>query len=280
MTLEEIKSEMSERLREVRADANDFSNTKSYDDLSRLIIKAISRVALCESSSDLEATDDLLSAIEDCWNDCKSELNGEPSNDSLFDFNFELDFEEKQEVQEEISDENEDEKSDGSKDDPKKRSTDKRDRFREAKISFYEKYPLNAQKKLNVFRFMLGGTLLFSGIGYGVVDAIANDRYIFAWHRLTWIAVGLGASLLILSLLYAVSFIAKGSAARQFYGSRLILAFVTAAAAIALGLSYEGIGLDGACLITLPFTLGGASSYVYYRVKLSFIAKKVKKRKK
>lgn len=91
MTLEAIKREITERLREVREDSEEFSGSSAYPELQKLITKAISRVTLCETAADLEATDDLLAVIEECWNSCKTEITGQESEEGLFEFNFELD---------------------------------------------------------------------------------------------------------------------------------------------------------------------------------------------
>lgn len=91
MTLEAIKREISLRLREIRDESDEFSDALAYHELQQLITKTISRVALCESAADLEAIDDLLAVIEDCWNSCKSETTGQESDEGLFEFNFELD---------------------------------------------------------------------------------------------------------------------------------------------------------------------------------------------
>ena len=65
MTLEQIKNEITERIKEVRDSSSDFSGCSSYDDLQKLFTKTIGRVALCESARDLESIDSLLSAIEE-----------------------------------------------------------------------------------------------------------------------------------------------------------------------------------------------------------------------
>lgn len=93
MTFEQIKNEISARLREVRAEADDFRDAEMYPDLKKLIAKAISRVALCDTAADLDRLNDLLEAIEDTYNSCKTEVTGEDSDDSLFDFDFELESE-------------------------------------------------------------------------------------------------------------------------------------------------------------------------------------------
>ena len=93
MTLEQIKNEITERIKEVRDSSSDLSGCASYNDLQKLFKKAIGRVALCESAEDLEAIDGLLSAIEELYNDCNSEATGETSEEVIFDFDFELDSE-------------------------------------------------------------------------------------------------------------------------------------------------------------------------------------------
>lgn len=90
MTFEQIKSEISARLREVRSEAEELSGAEMYPDLQRLIARAISRVALCDTAADLDRLNDLLEAIEDTYNSCRTEVSGEESNEALFDFDFEL----------------------------------------------------------------------------------------------------------------------------------------------------------------------------------------------
>ena len=59
MTFDQIKSEISARLREVRTAAAEFSDAEMYPDLQKLITKAISRVALCDNAADLDSLNDL-----------------------------------------------------------------------------------------------------------------------------------------------------------------------------------------------------------------------------
>lgn len=94
MTLAEIKREINLRLREVKADAAEYIGTTSFATLQNLIVKAIERAEKCNSASELEAIDNLLGVIEDCYNDCRMEIDGEARPIALFDFNFELDAEE------------------------------------------------------------------------------------------------------------------------------------------------------------------------------------------
>lgn len=94
MTFDQIKSEISARLREVRTAAAEFSDAEMYPDLQKLITKAISRVALCDNAADLDRLNDLLEAIEDAYNSCRSDTLGEDSDETLFDFDFELESDE------------------------------------------------------------------------------------------------------------------------------------------------------------------------------------------
>ena len=94
MTFDQIKSEISARLREVRTAAAEFSDAEMYTDLQKLITKAISRVALCDNAADLDSLNDLLEAIEDAYNSCRSDTLGEDSDETLFDFDFELESDE------------------------------------------------------------------------------------------------------------------------------------------------------------------------------------------
>jgi len=91
MTLEQIKNEITAKLKEVRESSRDFSGCESFDDLQSLFKKAIGRVALCESAEDIEAVGDLLMAIEELYNDCNSEFLNQQSEIELFSFDFELD---------------------------------------------------------------------------------------------------------------------------------------------------------------------------------------------
>lgn len=95
MTLAEIKREINLRLREVKADAAEYVGCASYTTLQNLIVKAIERAEKCNSASELEAIDNLLGVIEDCYNDCRAENDSNSQPVSLFDFQFELDVEEK-----------------------------------------------------------------------------------------------------------------------------------------------------------------------------------------
>lgn len=93
MTFDQIKSEITARLREVRSESGDLSGAEMYPDLQKLITRAISRVALCDTAADLDRLNDLLEAIEDTYNSCRTDVSGEESNETLFDFNFELESE-------------------------------------------------------------------------------------------------------------------------------------------------------------------------------------------
>ena len=93
MTLAEIKREINLSLREVKADSIEYADTASYTTLQNLIIKAIDRVSKCTSADELEAIDNLLGVIEDCYNDCRSEKDASAVKVSLFDLHFELDVE-------------------------------------------------------------------------------------------------------------------------------------------------------------------------------------------
>lgn len=91
MTLENIKSEIITRLREIDRDADDYSTSPTYPDLKKLIARAISAITLCESAEDIEATNDLFTDIENQYNLCKTDVLGHECQDSLFEFDFELD---------------------------------------------------------------------------------------------------------------------------------------------------------------------------------------------
>ncbi len=91
MTLDAIKHEISDELRRVRSEAADLSDAELYPELQKLIARAVSRVALCESATDLERLNDLFNAIEDTYNSCRAEITGATDEIALFDLDFELD---------------------------------------------------------------------------------------------------------------------------------------------------------------------------------------------
>ena len=104
MTLAEIKREINLRLREVKADSVEYSDTTSYMTLLNLISKAIERVSKCTSADELESIDNLLGVIEDCYNDCLNEKDESAESVTLFDFHFELDVDESASCDAESSD--------------------------------------------------------------------------------------------------------------------------------------------------------------------------------
>lgn len=91
MTLDAIKSEITSKLRELQNDSGAYSESTSYPDLNKLIVKAIGKIALCESAQELMELDELFAVIEDCYNLCVTEATGHDSNEEIFDFSFELD---------------------------------------------------------------------------------------------------------------------------------------------------------------------------------------------
>lgn len=91
MTLDAIKHEISDELRHIKSEAADLSDAELYPEFQKLIARAVSRVALCESASDLERLNDLFDAIEDTYNACRAEITGATDEVALFDLDFELD---------------------------------------------------------------------------------------------------------------------------------------------------------------------------------------------
>lgn len=391
MTLDAIKREISVRLREVRADSSEFSECAAYGDLQRLITKVISKVALCESADSLEAINDALAAIEDCWNDCKAEALGKPCDDVLFEFSFELEEvkakpssgddddssqydadetaeeedgeEPEEEAQDEPQKENSEEQSDEESDEEPEEEEEEeceteeklpvnkpdisknvreieeffdkyenegnflkqarlkslcstamstvnaaqdrgalsvatvsyRRRFKQfaasikrynsysaAKPDFDNSHPADCLKLPNIFRAVVGGIAFLTGIGYGIAKAIIDSLPVFAWDFWVWGLAGAGASYLLISLIYAVC-AAKSysvSVVRRLCFIRLIFALIAAVGSLVLGLTVEAVGLAGAYIATLPLTVGGIAVYLFYRLRLTALVSKKKRRKK
>ncbi len=91
MTLSAIKDEITKRLREVRSDSLEFSESEFFSDLRSLTADALGEVSMCTNAEELEALGNLLEKIENCWNLCKADTLGDESRDVLFEFDFELD---------------------------------------------------------------------------------------------------------------------------------------------------------------------------------------------
>lgn len=100
MTFDTIKSEISKRLREVRSDSLEFSESEHFSDLRRLTADALGEISAATTVEEIEEMNGLLVKIENCWNLCKEETLGESSEDVLFDFDFELDDDEEEEDEE------------------------------------------------------------------------------------------------------------------------------------------------------------------------------------
>ena len=284
MTLEQIKNEITASLKEVREASRDFSSCESYNDLQSLFKKAIGRVALSESSEDLESVGDLLMAIEELYNDCSSEISGEIANTELFSFDFELDADE---CEEEISDESiNDEENDtvperlpidktAKKQEKKQKAKDRAISYSEKKAAFDQKYSAHRLRAPNTLRLCIGCILLLSGIGFGLVDALW-----WPWCHQAWIAIGFGCSYLILSAIYSIA-ISQSSkkAVRSMAVLRMVLAFIMLALSLPLGLWLdEDLTLVGAYIATLPFTLFGFLTYMIYRMRLALSLKNQKKK--
>ncbi len=103
MTIDAIKSELTKRLREVRSDSLEFSESEHFSDLRRLTADALGEISAATTVEEIEEIDGLLVKIENCWNLCKEEALGESSEDVLFDFDFELDEEDDEQDEEEES---------------------------------------------------------------------------------------------------------------------------------------------------------------------------------
>lgn len=292
MTLDAIKNEITARLREVRADSSQFNLSENSQDLQKLITKAIGKVELCETAEDLESIDGILTTIEELYNACFSEESGDPSAESLFEFEFELDEEETEDGEDEEYEEDEvntedyvkPEKSSRSNDNAVRRSERKADKkltkaelYESAKENFDEKCPPSVMKKPNLARLCVGLVALISGVISGLITA---QWWPFEWW--SWSIIGVGISYLLIALIYAIV-IAVGhrSATRRMSFTRLILAGVAVIVSLVLGVIFEfDITIPGAYLATVPFTVCGAFSYVIYRIRIFFIACKLKKQKK
>ena len=282
MTLDAIKNEISARLREVRASSSEFNASENYHDLQKLITKTIGKVELCETAEELENLDGPLTTVEELYNACVAEETGEPSNESLFDFDFELDGEESESDEPPEEDNAEElEEPDGKrvKREEKKavKKQIKEDLFVSAKEAFDEKYPPSVMKKPNLARLCVGLVALISGIVSGFITA--------QWWPLEWWAwsiIGVGASYLIITVIYAIVIaVGKSTATRQMSFVRLILAAVAAVASLILGIVFKfELTLVGAYIATVPFTVFGFAAYLIYRVRLFFLACGIKKRKK
>ena len=91
MKLEEIKSVITQRLKEIKKMASEYSDSSEYDNLQGIIKKAIVAIAETEKAEDVESITVYLEAIEDCYNSCRAEITGQASEEQLFCFDFELD---------------------------------------------------------------------------------------------------------------------------------------------------------------------------------------------
>ena len=91
MKLEEIKSVITQRLKEIKKMSLEYSEASDYDNLQGIIKKTIVAVAEAEHASDIESLAVYLEAIEDSYNGCRAEITGEASEEQLFCFDFELD---------------------------------------------------------------------------------------------------------------------------------------------------------------------------------------------
>jgi len=299
MTLEQIKNEITAKLKEVRESSRDFSGCESFDDLQSLFKKAIGRVALCESAEDIEAVGDLLMAIEELYNDCNSEFLNQQSEIELFSFDFELDEEseypdEESETEEETEAEeyeseeayNESDEYDGDYEQPqikgeKKTSSNKPPRPRldltAVKSDFDQKNPAHKLRKPNIVRLCVGCVAVLSGVGFGLVDALW-----WPWEWYAWSIIGFGVSYLLLAAIYATA-ISRNSkkAVRSMAITRLALALVMLVLSLVLGLllPYD-LTVGGAYIATLPFTVFGIATYYIYRFRLFLALKKSKKVKK
>ena len=54
MNIAQIKTEITQKLRRVREDSKEFSDTQNYDELQRIITKSIVALADCDTVADIE----------------------------------------------------------------------------------------------------------------------------------------------------------------------------------------------------------------------------------
>ncbi len=347
MTLAAIKNEISKRLREVRSDSLEFSDSPHFSDLRSLTADALGDVAMCTTAEELEAINGLLERIEDCWNLCRSDTLNIDSDDVLFEFDFVLDDGSDSEDDEDNDDEDseEDDEDEESPDDEAKKRYDisneikaieqwydklegqgspihearlkanfknsvaeleavedraalaiarnnYNERFRKldkqikrynckraAKPLFDSTHKPESLKKPNTVRLTVGCIAFLTGLGYGILTAVAESRFIFLWPDWVYGITGAGLSYLLLSLLYAVATAWRNSIStvRRLSVTRLILAVFAAVGSLAIGLTIPQIGLIGAYIATLPFTLGGLAVYFIYRIKFAYAVRKKRK---
>ncbi len=355
MTIAAIKEEISKRLREVRSDSLEFSDSEHFPDLRGLTADALGDVAMCTTAEELESINGLLERIEACWNLCKSDITGEESSDVLFEFDFVLDDsysegdeggEEDEDIDEDEDDDDRDEGDEPPEDAPKRRydisgdikslenwydklegqgapihdsqlklyfrrsvadleavedrpalavarnryhkrftRLDKRIRryngMCDAKPFFDSTHKAESLKKPNTVRVIVGCIALLTALGYGIITAISEERFVFLWYDWVYGLAGAGISYLLLSLVYAVCAKVNGaSAVRRLSVTRLILIPFAAIGSLVLGLTVPQVGLHGAYIATLPFTLGGLGIYIVYRIKLSKAFRKKRKESK
>ncbi len=352
MTIAAIKQEISKRLREVRSDSLEFSDSEHFADLRTLTADALGDVAMCTTAEELEAINGLLERIEACWNLCKAETLGEESDDVLFEFDFELDDgasddgEDEDDEASEDEDEDEDEEDEPYEDAPKRRydiSSDikalenwydklegqgtpihgsqlkmyfkrsvaelesvedrpalavARNRYHkrfkrldkrikryngmcDAKPFFDSTHKAEGLKKPNSVRVIVGCIALLTALGYGIITAISEERFVFLWYDWVYGLAGAGVSYLLLSLVYAICAKSGGSSVvRRLSVTRLVLVPIAAAGSLVLGLTVPQVGLHGAYIATLPFTLGGLGIYTVYRIKLAKAFRKKRRESK
>ncbi len=151
----------------------------------------------------------------------------------------------------------------------------------DAKPVFDSKNKAESLKKPNTVRFAVGCIALLTGLGYGIITAISESRFIFFWHNWVYGIAGVGLSYLLLSLIYAVGAASHSiSVVRRISVARLFLVFFAALISLVVGLIVPQVGLLGAYIATLPFTLGGIGVYTAYRIKLASAVRKARKEKK
>ncbi len=154
--------------------------------------------------------------------------------------------------------------------------------LRDAKPYFDMAHKVEGLGKPNVVRVAVGCIAFLTGLGYGIITAIAESRFIFLWPDWVYGITGAGLSYLLLSLLYWLVGKCSNSISvvRRLSVTRLVFAFLAAIGSLVLGLMVPQIGLLGAYIITLPFTLGGLGVYAVYRIKLASAVRKMRKENK
>ena len=90
MKLEEIKSAIIKKLKDIKKISLEYADGSDYDNLQEMIKKTIVVVTEVENVSDIESISIYLETIEDYYNKCRGEVLCQDSKEQLFDFDFDL----------------------------------------------------------------------------------------------------------------------------------------------------------------------------------------------